>query len=121
MPGGSLGRGSREALPIVTRPAAASWTPTSPPPCASLKRTLPGLSLTYFLARRATSGAEPVAPLMVIVLAAEAAAGAGPGRTPGAGAAAPRGGAGGVLSGRHFPGWLVGLWATSVPPNSGGG
>src|SRR3954454_4698983 len=91
MPGGSLGRGSREALPIVTRPAAASWTPTSPPPCASLKRTLPGLSLTYFLASRATSGAEPVAPLMVMVLTAEAGGGAAEGAgAHGRGARGPR-------------------------------
>src|SRR3954451_5264277 len=64
--------------------------PTSPPPCASLNFTLPGLSLTYFLARRATSGAEPVAPLIVMVLAAEAAAGAATERTPTAAAAAAR-------------------------------
>jgi hypothetical protein len=36
-PPGSVGFGSRDELPIVTRPAATSATPTSEPPCASRK------------------------------------------------------------------------------------
>ena len=38
-PPGSLGFGSREELPIVTRPAATSATPMSEPPWSSLKLT----------------------------------------------------------------------------------
>ena len=38
-PGGSVGFGSREELPIVTRSCATSLMPTSEPPCSSLKAT----------------------------------------------------------------------------------
>ncbi len=44
-PPGSLAFGSREELPIETRPAATSATPTSDPPWASLNFTRPGYCL----------------------------------------------------------------------------
>src|SRR3954466_10949399 len=46
MPFGSLDFGSREELPMVTRPAPTSATPTSEPPWASLNLTLPGWDFT---------------------------------------------------------------------------
>src|SRR6187200_2256992 len=44
-PPGSELFGSRDELPIVTRPAATSATPTSEPPWASLNFTRPGYCL----------------------------------------------------------------------------
>src|SRR3954467_686038 len=46
MPPGSVGLGSRDELPIVTRPAATSATPMSEPPCARRNLTRPGYCLT---------------------------------------------------------------------------
>jgi hypothetical protein len=74
--------GSRETLPIVTRPAATSLMPIWAPPWVILNFTLCGCTLLYFAASRVTSGYEAVAPLMVIVVSAEAAAGAATPTTP---------------------------------------
>jgi hypothetical protein len=74
-PPGSLGLGSREELPIVTRPAAASATPMSEPPCRRRKLTQWPQLLRYFFASSEASGATEVEPLMVIVGLADAAAG----------------------------------------------
>src|ERR1700755_123784 len=74
-PPGSLGLGSREELPIVTRPAAASATPMSEPPWRSLKLTQCPQTLRYFFASSEASGATEVDPLIVMVGLAAAAAG----------------------------------------------
>src|SRR4029450_9291286 len=74
-PPGSELFGSREELPIVTRPAATSATPTSDPPWASLNFTRPGYCLRYALASSDASGATEVEPLIVMTGTAEAVAG----------------------------------------------
>src|SRR4051794_11604810 len=90
MPPGSLDFGSREELPMVTRPAATSATPTSEPPWASLNLTLPLWVLRYSLASSVASGATEVEPLMVIVGVAMAVPGTTAARTPTAAAHTPR-------------------------------
>src|SRR4051794_6798691 len=73
MPPGSVGFGSRDELPIVTRPAATSATPMSEPPCASLNLT--ERCLMYSLASSAASGATDVEPDIVMTGFATAVAG----------------------------------------------
>src|SRR4051812_11111161 len=90
IPPGSLDLGSRDELPIVTRPAATSATPTSEPPWASLNLTLPLWVLRYCLASSVASGATEVEPLMVIVGVAMAVPGTTAARTPTAAAHTPR-------------------------------
>src|SRR3954454_14993668 len=89
MPPGSLGLGSREELPIVTRPAATSATPTSEPPWASLNFTLPLWVFRYSLASSVASGATEVDPLIVMTGVAEAVPGTTAARTPTAAAHTP--------------------------------
>ena len=60
----------------MTRPAAASATPMSEPPCSSLKLTQWPQTLRYLRASSEASGATEVEPLIVIVGLAIAAAGA---------------------------------------------
>src|SRR3954447_9050920 len=90
IPPGSLDFGSRDELPIVTRPAATSATPTSEPPWASLNFTLPLWVFRYCLASSVASGATEVEPLIVMTGVAEAVPGTTAARTPTAAAHTPR-------------------------------
>src|SRR4051812_39325157 len=66
-PPGSVGFASRDELPIETRPAPMSATPTSEPPWASVNDARFGYFFRYALISLAASGATEVDPLMVIL------------------------------------------------------
>src|SRR6476659_7468981 len=87
-PPGSPGLGSREELPIVTRPRATSEMPTSEPPWSSLNWTQCLHWVTYARASLAASGATEVEPLIVIVGFAAADAGTATATAIAAGSAA---------------------------------
>src|SRR4051794_2734781 len=89
IPCGSLDFTSRDELPMVTRPAATSATPTSDPPWASLNFTLPLWVFRYSLASSVASGATEVEPLIVMTGVAEAVPGTTAARTPTAAAHTP--------------------------------
>src|SRR4051794_23812393 len=102
IPPGSLDFGSRDELPIVTRPAATSATPTSEPPWASLNFTLPLWVFRYSLASSVASGATEVDPLIVMTGVAEAEPGTTAARTPTPSAHTPGGGGRVVMFGGSF-------------------
>src|SRR3954454_14995601 len=105
MPPGSLDFGSRDELPMVTRPAATSATPTSEPPWASLNFTLPLWVFRYSLASSVASGATEVEPLIVMTGVAEAVPGTTAARTPTAAAHTPRRRRRVVMFGDSFVRW----------------
>jgi len=69
IPPGSVGFGSREDMPIVTRSLETSEMPTSDPPWRILNLVPLPAPFTYFWASRVASGATEVDPLIVIVAA----------------------------------------------------
>src|SRR6185503_7645115 len=82
-PPGSVGAGSLEDAPIVTRPLETSETPTFEPPWRILKPNFfPFLVLIHLRARRVSSGKTEVDPLIVMIFFACAAAGTAAGSAP---------------------------------------